>query len=61
MKLSLIVALLVTRFLVAAQGRTNSAAASVSTNVVLWPTLNYTNFMVDAPDQIKRRQLWNYF
>jgi hypothetical protein len=61
MKLCFLVALIATGLLVAAQGQTNTAAASISTNVVLWPTLGYTNFMVDAPDQIERRQLWNYF
>jgi hypothetical protein len=32
-----------------------------STNVLLWPTMNYTNFMAGHPDEAKRQQSWQYF
>jgi hypothetical protein len=32
-----------------------------STNVLMWPTMDYTNFMAGHPDEAKRRQSWQYF
>lgn len=32
-----------------------------STNVLLWPTMNYTNFMAGHPDESKRQRLWQFF
>lgn len=35
--------------------------SDLSTNVLLWPTMDYTNFLAGYPDEVKRRQLWSYF
>ena len=37
------------------------APSAPSTNVLLWPTMNYTNFLAGHPNEARRQHLWNYF
>jgi hypothetical protein len=44
-----------------ANAQENTAIPTPSTNVLLWPTMRYTDFMAGHPDETRRRQLWKYF
>jgi hypothetical protein len=58
-KLVLCLALIATVFVITATAQSLPPASS--TNVLLWPTMDYTNFLAGHPDEAKRAQLWKYF
>ncbi len=35
--------------------------AILSTNVLTWPTMDYTNFLAGHPDEARRQSMWKYF
>jgi hypothetical protein len=55
------VVMILTSFLLSANARQNSPASGASTNVLLWPTMHYVDFMAGDPDEAKRLQLWKCF
>jgi hypothetical protein len=39
----------------------DSQTPESSTNILLWPTMNYTNFLAGHPNEARRAALWKYF
>ncbi|HSY20346.1 MAG TPA: hypothetical protein VK815_18525 [Candidatus Acidoferrales bacterium] len=40
---------------------TEAGSPESDTNVLLWPTMDYTNFLAGHPDEAKRAEMWRYF
>ena len=38
-----------------------TSTSESDTDVLLWPTMDYTNFLAGHPDEAKRMELWRYF
>jgi hypothetical protein len=60
-KLLLGLALVISAFVVPASAQEKTPLPAESTNVALWPTMDYSKFMAGHPDEAKRQQLWQYF
>jgi len=60
-KLILGLALIVAAFVFPAGAQETPPLPAAATNVLLWPTMDYTQFMAGHPDEAKRQQLWQYF
>ena len=60
-KIIFCLALLTVAFVITASAQEKLLLPSSSTNVLLWPTMDYTSFMAGHPDEARRVQMWKYF
>jgi|SRR5712671_1727588 len=60
-KFFLCLALVAAAFVITASAQEKPLPPASSTNLFVWPTMNYTNFMAGHPDEAKRQRLWQYF
>jgi hypothetical protein len=61
MKPKLILCLALVAMACLTTARAQPLPPAASTNVLLWPTMDYTKFMAGHPDEAKRQQMWQYF